>query len=162
MYEMPVLASAANQLFDQYNIADRCEHIGGDFFQSVPEGGDLYILKHIIHDWNDEQCIQILSNCRKAMNKGGKMLVIEMVVPEGNTPSMAKMLDLQMLVCLPGCERTEAEYRVLFEKAGLTLGRIIPMPSPFSIIEAVPIANYATEPDLEWKVEPAAGTVPSP
>lgn len=161
LYEIPVLASAAAKLFGQYDVSSRCQHLGGDFFQSVPEGGDLYILKHIIHDWNDEQCIQILSNCRKAINKGGKVLVIEMVVPEGNTPSMSKLLDLQMLACLPGCERTEAEYRALFEKAGFSLGRIIPMPSPFSIIEAVPNASYAAEPDLQWKVEPATGTIPS-
>lgn len=159
LYEIPDLAGAAAKLFEQYHVADRCEHVGGDFFQSVPKSGDLYILKHIIHDWNDEQCIQILSNCRKAMNKGGKLLVIEMVVPEGNTPSMAKLLDLQMLVCLPGCERTEAEYKALFEKAGLSLSRIMSMPSPFSIIEALPVANYAAEPDLEWQVEPASNAV---
>lgn len=159
LYELPFLSTAAATLFKQYHVADRCVHVGGDFFQSVPEGGDLYLLKHIIHDWNDEQCIRILANCRKAMNKNGKVLVIEMVVPEGNTPSMAKMLDLQMLVCLPGCERTEAEYKALFEKAGLSLSRIIAMPSPFSIIEAVPIARYADEPDLEWQVEPASNAV---
>lgn len=159
LYEMPALAAAASELMQQYSVADRCEQVGGDFFASVPEGGDLYILKHIIHDWNDEQCTRILSNCRKSMKQGGKVLVIEMVVPEGNTPSLAKLLDLQMLVCLPGCERTETEYRALFKKGGLSLSRILPMPSPFSIIEAVPIENYSEEPSLDWKVEPQMGSM---
>jgi hypothetical protein len=121
-------------LIDSYGVADRCEIMGGDFFRSVP-AGDIHILKHIIHDWNDEQSITILKNCRNVMNKGGKVLVVEMVLPEGNEPSFGKFMDLQMLLYLRGCERTETEYRVLFGQAGFELSRVIPMPSPFSIVE---------------------------
>jgi hypothetical protein len=75
-------------------VSNRCRRERGDFFQAVPAGGDAYLLKHIIHDWNDEQCITILQNCRQAMNPGGKVLVVEMVLPEGNAPSIGKFLDL--------------------------------------------------------------------
>lgn len=94
-------------------------------------------MKHIIHDWNDEQCISILDNCRTAMIDNGKVLVVEMIVPEKNEPSIAKFLDLQMLQYLPGCERTEKEYHELFDKAGLKISRIIPTMSLFSIIEGI-------------------------
>lgn len=137
LFEVPTIAEEAKELIDAYGVADRCERIGGDFTRSVPAGDDIYILKHIIHDWNDEQCIDILANCRKAMARGGKILVVEMVIPEGNEPSMGKLLDLEMLLFLPGCERTEAEYGALFDKAGLQLSRVIPTPSPFSIIEGI-------------------------
>ncbi|TDH17814.1 methyltransferase [Segetibacter sp. 3557_3] len=137
LFEVPVIAEEAKSLMDAYGVGDRCERINGDFAESVPAGGDIYILKHIIHDWNDEQCVTILANCRKAMAPGGKLLVVEMVLPEGNEPSIGKFLDLQMLLFLPGCERTEAEYRTLFEKAGLEVSRVLPTPSPFSIIEGI-------------------------
>jgi cyclopropane fatty-acyl-phospholipid synthase-like methyltransferase len=137
LFEVPAVAEEAKELIDAYGMADRCERISGDFTRSVPAGGDIYILKHIIHDWNDEQCITILVNCRKAMARGGKILVVEMVVPKGNEPSIGKLLDLQMLLFLPGCERTEAEYGALFDKAGLQLSRVIPTLSPFSIIEGI-------------------------
>jgi hypothetical protein len=135
LFEVPAIAEEAKSLIDAYGVADRCTIISGDFIESIPTGGDIYILKHIIHDWNDEQCMAILANCRKAMAKGGKMLVVEMVLPEGNEPSIGKLLDLEMLLFLPGCERTESEYRTLLDKAGLALSRVIPTPSPFSIIE---------------------------
>ena len=137
LYDTPATIAEAETLLAQHGVTDRCETIGGDFFESVPEGGDAYLMKHIIHDWDDEQCINILSNCRKSMNEGGKVLVVEMVIPEGNTPSPGKFLDLQMLLYLPGCERTEAEYRQLFDKAGLELTRIVPTMSPFSVLEGV-------------------------
>lgn len=137
LYDTPAIVAEAQQLLTAHKIADRCETIGGNFFEQVPAGSDAYIMKHIIHDWNDEQCITILTNCRKAMTIGGKVLVVEMIVPEGNEPSPAKFLDLQMLQYLPGCERTENEYRELFEKAGFILTRIVPTMSPFSIIEGI-------------------------
>ena len=137
LYDMPAIVAEAEKLLKEHGVTQKCETVGGDFFNSVPAGGDGYIMKHIIHDWNDEQCITILENCRKAMADGGKVLVVEMVVPEGNEPSPAKFLDLQMLQYLPGCERTEKEYEGLFDKAGLKLTRIIPTMSPFSIIEGV-------------------------
>ncbi|MEO7445290.1 MAG: methyltransferase [Ferruginibacter sp.] len=135
LYDTTAIVAAAGKLLKEHGVTAQCETVGGDFFASVPAGGDAYIMKHIIHDWNDEQCITLLQNCKKAMNNGGKVLVVEMVVPEGNEPSPAKFLDLQMLQYLPGCERTEKEYAALFQQAGLTLTRIIPTMSPFSIIE---------------------------
>ena len=137
LYDTPAIVADAEKLLKEHGVTQKCETVGGDFFSSEPAGGDGYIMKHIIHDWNDEQCITILENCRKAMADGGKVLVVEMVVPEGNEPSPAKFLDLQMLQYLPGCERTEMEYKGLFDKAGLKLTRIIPTMSPFSIIEGV-------------------------
>lgn len=137
LYDMPAIVAEAEKLLKEHGVTERCETIGGDFFKSVPAGGDAYIMKHIIHDWNDEQCITILQNCREAMTEGGKVLVVEMVVPEGNEPSPAKFLDLQMLQYLPGCERTEKEYSELFDKARLKLTRIVSTMSPFSIIEGI-------------------------
>ena len=137
LYDTPAIVAEAEKLLKEHGVTQKCETVGGDFFSSVPAGGDGYIMKHIIHDWNDNQCITILQNCRNAMADGGKVLVVEMVVPEGNEPSPAKFLDLQMLQYLPGCERTEKEYEELFDKAGLKLTRIIPTMSPFSIIEGV-------------------------
>jgi len=137
LYDMPAIVAEAEKLLKEHGVTERFETIGGDFFKSVPAGGDAYIMKHIIHDWNDEQCITILQNCREAMTEGGKVLVVEMVVPEGNEPSPAKFLDLQMLQYLPGCERTEKEYSELFDKARLKLTRIVSTMSPFSIIEGI-------------------------
>ncbi len=137
LYDTPAIVAEAEKLLAAHGVSEKCETIGGDFFENVPTGGDAYIMKHIIHDWNDEQCITILQNCSNAMTAGGKILVVEMVVPEGNEPSPAKFLDLQMLQYLPGCERTENEYRELFYKAGFELTRIVPTMSPFSIIEGV-------------------------
>jgi hypothetical protein len=137
LYDTPGIVAGAEKLLNEHGVTDRCATVGGDFFKSVPAGGDAYIMKHIIHDWNDDQCVNLLQNCRKAMTNDGKILVVEMVVPEGNEPSPAKFLDLQMLQYLPGCERTEKEYNELFDKAGVKLIRIIPTMSPFSIIEGV-------------------------
>ncbi len=134
----PVVAEAARLLREQ-NVADRCETLGGDFFQTVPSGGDTYLMKHILHDWNNDQCLTILRNCRRGITTGGKLLVVEMVVPTGNEPSLSKLLDLQMLAILPGQERTAEEYGMLFQKAGFSLTRIVPTQSPFSVIEGVAV-----------------------
>jgi len=137
LFDIPPIVEEAKKLIDSHNVADRCERVGGDFFQSVTAGGDVYIMKFILHDWGDEQCISILKNCRNAMITNGKILAVEMVLPEGNEPSIGKFLDLQMLVNLPGCERTEAEYRILFDKAGFQISKIVPTMSPFSVIEGI-------------------------
>lgn len=120
--------------------ADRCEAVGGDFFSSVPTGGDTYIMKWIMHDWPDDRCIEILKNCYEAMANGAKLLVVDMVMPEQATPSSpAAMWDLHMMVMLNGIERTEAEFRNLFSSAGFKLTQIIPTESGMSIIEGVPV-----------------------
>ena len=105
---------------------------------SVPTDGDAYIIKHIIHNWDDEHALTILRNCHRAMTGNGRLLVVEMVIPEGNAPSLGKLLDLEMLVLfLHAHERTEAEYRALFERAGFRLTRIVPTKSPYGVIEGV-------------------------
>ena len=109
---------------------------GGDFFASVAAGGDAYLLRHIIHDWDDDQSVTILSNCRRAMNQGGRVLVAEFVIPEGNDPSFSKLADLMMLV-IGGKERTEKQYRELYAAAGLELTRVVPTATELSLVEGV-------------------------
>jgi hypothetical protein len=104
----------------------------------VPNGADTYLLRHIIHDWTDEQSVQILNNCRKVIPKTGRLLIIEAVVPAGNEPSLAKDLDMVMLVLPGGIERTEEEYKVLLEQAGFQLSSVTPTTSVVSIVEGKP------------------------
>lgn len=117
--------------------SDRCEYVTGDFFVSVPTGADAYIMKHIIHDWDDNRALTILKNIRRAMNPGGRVLVVESVIADGNGQDFGKLLDIEMLVSPGGKERTAAEYEELFRRAGLRLTRIVPTKSPYSVIEAV-------------------------
>ena len=119
-------------------LKSRCRVVAGDFFKGVPEGGDLYIMKMIIHDWDDEKAGMILKNCREALAQkpNGNLLLIEMVLPSGDEPHMAKLLDIEMLLLPGGHERTPEQYRQLFAKSGLRLTRIIPTKSPLSIVEA--------------------------
>ena len=130
LFDLPhVIAGAAK--------SDRLEFATGDFFAAVPSGGDAYIMKHIIHDWDDERALTILKNIRKAMNPGGRVLVVEAIIAEGNNQDFGKLLDIEMLVSPGGKERTAAEYEDLFSRAGLRLTRIVPTKSPYSVIEAV-------------------------
>lgn len=119
-------------------LADRCQAVGGSFFESVPPGADAYLLRRILHDWDDHQCRRILQVVRQAMSAKGKLLVIESVIPPGNDQSFAKMLDLTMLVTVGGKERSEPEYRELLAGSGFRLTRIISTPAEVDIIEAVP------------------------
>jgi hypothetical protein len=114
---------------------DRIETVGGDVFAAVPRGGDLYVLKNVLHDWDDERAVAILANVRAAMRPGTRVAVIEVVLPEAATPGPAQLLDLSMMVLLGGRERTEREYAALFEAAGLRLARTLAMPSPWAILE---------------------------
>ena len=116
-------------------LAERCEAVAGDFFKAVPQG-DVMLLKQILHDWNDEQCITLLRNCAESLPKGGRVLVVEMVISEDGRPSPAHLMDVNMLVLLPGKERTATEYGKLFAAAGLKLARVHATHSPFSIVEA--------------------------
>jgi hypothetical protein len=135
LFDLPFVIEGAGELLEREGVSDRVEMASGDFFESVPAGADAYMMKHIIHDWDDESSVKILRNVRSAMNENGKVLIIEMVVPEGNIPSAAKILDIQMLVMETGKERTEDEYRRLLEASGFRLTRIIPTKSPYSVIE---------------------------
>ena len=117
----------------------RCEVAGGSFFESVPAGGDGYLLKTVIHDWDDERALQILRNVRAAIAPGGRVLLFEMVLPEGAPAHLGLLLDLEMLVSAGGRERTRAEYTDLLARAGFRLTRVLPTPTPLAIIEAVPV-----------------------
>jgi hypothetical protein len=109
----------------------------------VPGGGEVYTLSHIIHDWDEERALEILGNIRAAMPAGGRLLLIEMVIPPGDEPHPGKMLDMLMIVFTGGMERTEEQYAELLEKAGFRLRRVIPTASPVSVIEAVPTAEQS-------------------
>ena len=117
-------------------VDHRVKKVSGDFFVEVP-AADAYIMKHIIHDWDDDRAVAIMQSIRRAMIGDGKLLLAEMVIPQGNEPHPGKMLDLEMLTSPGGLERTEDEYASLFERADFRLNRIVPTKSPFSIIEAV-------------------------
>jgi O-methyltransferase domain/Dimerisation domain len=116
---------------------ERWATVGGDFFQSVPTGGDAYILKRILHDWSDEQCVRILRCCREVMGDSARLLVVDVVVPAGNVPHPGKVMDILMMVIAEGRERTEQEFRALFGKAGLKLTNITMTPSTLGIVEAI-------------------------
>ena len=129
------------QLFAQSGAAARATFVTGDFFATVPDGADLYLLKSILHNWGDAAATTILTKCREAMREHGRLLVAERVVPHGNSASEAKLFDINMLVSLGGQERTEDEYAALFDKSGLKFTRTIPTTSHLSLIEAVPVAR---------------------
>jgi len=132
-----VLAGAAHAI-RQHGMEDRCALQTCDFFRSVPPGGDAYIMKHIIHDWDDHRALTILRNIFTAMGeKKGKVILLEMVLTPGNDPHPAKFLDIEMLTVASGRERTEAEFAELFHRAGFRLTRIVPTKSPVCVIEAV-------------------------
>jgi hypothetical protein len=138
LFDLPHVVEGAEELMKQAGVADRCALVGGSFFETIPEGGDAYILATVIHDWDDESSIAILKNCRRVMPANGKLLLAEMVIPAGNEPFFGKFLDLNMIVMSGGQERTEAEYRKLFEAAGFTLTKIVHTNSPVCVIEGVP------------------------
>jgi ubiquinone/menaquinone biosynthesis C-methylase UbiE len=137
LIDLPRVIAGTRALLEAAGVAERCETVALDFFESVPPGGDAYILAQILHDWDDEQCNAILRNCRRAMRPRGRLLVIEQVMPPNNEPSFSKWLDLHMLVMLGGRERTRAEYGVLLGSNGLELVDVIATRSGASIVEAV-------------------------
>lgn len=136
LFDLPHVVERAQERIDGANLHDRCSLIAGSFFESVPEGADAYLLRHIIHDWDDEKSLLILRNCHRAMSSDSKLLVIESVIPPGNDFFPGKFLDLVMLLIPGGKERTEEEYRDLFARGGFELTRIVPTGSEVSIIEA--------------------------
>jgi SAM-dependent methyltransferase len=117
-------------------LSDRCRVEVIDFFKAVPARGDAYIMKHIIHDWDDDRAVTILDNIRRAMNPGGRVILLESVLLPANQPDFGKVIDIEMLLMPGGRERTEDEFRALFERAGFRLTRIVPTKSPLSVIEA--------------------------
>ena len=139
LYDLPHVGVEAEQTFAAAGLSDRCQVVSGNFFESVPAGGDAYILSHIIHDWDEDECVRILSHCRRAMHADGRLLIVEMVIPPGDMPHPGKILDIVMLVIPGGQERTEDEYRALLAKAGFELTRVVPTASAVSVVEARPV-----------------------
>jgi SAM-dependent methyltransferase len=139
LFEQPHVVATAEAQLVAAGVADRCALVSGDFFAEVPAGGDAYVLSQILHDWDDERCVAILGQCRRAIPDHGKLLVVELVLPEGDEPFLGKWLDLHMLVLLGGRERTAAEYDTLFRVAGFKLARVVPTPPGPSVVEAVPV-----------------------
>jgi ubiquinone/menaquinone biosynthesis C-methylase UbiE len=138
LFDLEGVIGRAKENLAKAGVANRCQTVAGSFFKSVAPGGDAYVMRHIIHDWTDEQCRTILGNIRNVIPNAGKLLVIEMVIPPGNDANLGKLLDLNMLVMPGGQERTEAEYRKLFESSGFKLERIVPTKTQVSVVEGKP------------------------
>lgn len=139
LFERPQVVPEAERNLKAAGVADPCELVSGDFLQAVPEGGDVYIVSHCIHNWDEENCVRIPANCRRAMPQRARLLIVAAVVRRGDEPDPAKILDLAMLVFPGGQERSEDEYRVLLEKSGFRLTRVIPARPSGCIIEAIPV-----------------------
>ncbi|HYT93835.1 MAG TPA: methyltransferase [Gemmataceae bacterium] len=139
LFDRPDVVENARGNLRRAGVDARCTLIGGNFFESAPPGGDAYLLRHIIHDWDDAQSLTILRNARKAMKPKSRLLVVESVIPPGNNPFFGKLLDLAMLVLPGGQERTEAKYGQLFTAAGFRLSRIVPADQEVSVIEGEPV-----------------------
>jgi hypothetical protein len=139
VFDQPAVAEWGRQAIEAAGLSGRCEAVGGDFFAAVPGGGDVYLLKYILHDWDDDRCGAILRACRRAVPADGRLLIIELLIPPGDGPSFAKSQDVNMLANLGGRERTEPEYRGLLAAAGFDLVRVIPVQDELHIIEGVPV-----------------------
>lgn len=138
LFDLPHVASGANATFERAGVADRVRIETGDFFNELPRGADAIIMKHIIHDWDDNSATRILKRCHDALPPRGKVLIVDPVLPPGNTPHYGKLLDLEMLVLTPrGRERTKQEFAAVLREAGFRLSRIVPTKGPLSIVEAV-------------------------
>jgi hypothetical protein len=137
LFDLPAVLNGAPKMMESHGVADRVEMVEGDFFSEIPVKADIYLLKHIIHDWYDDNNQKILRNIRANMPEDGKVLIIEVVVPEGNTPHFSKIMDLEMLMSPGGVERTPLEFEQLLTDSGFKLNRIIPTEGLMSIIEAV-------------------------
>jgi len=138
LFDRPHVVRDAPALLKARGVEERVTIEPGDFFERVPAGGDAYLLSHIIHDWNEDQCLTILGHCRNVITPDGRLLIVETVLPTGDTPHQGKVQDMVMLVIPGGQERTEAEYASLLSKAGFRLSRVVPTESVVSVVEALP------------------------
>ncbi|KRR16571.1 methyltransferase [Bradyrhizobium lablabi] len=139
LFDLPHVVRDALAILRAHGVDERVTIQAGDFFQTVPAGGDAYLLSHVLHDWSEEQCLTILGHCRKAIGPDGRLLIIEMVLPAGDVPHPGKILDMGMLVIMGGRERTEAEYGHLLDRANFRLVKVVPTEAPASIVEAAPV-----------------------
>jgi hypothetical protein len=138
LLELPHVTEEAARRLNSAGLGGRCEIVQGDFFESVPAGGDVYLLSHVVHDWDEAHCLTLLGNCRRVMRAGARLLIVEMVLPGPNQTSPGMLADLVMLVAQGGRERTEAEYRDLLARAGFRLNRVVPTSLAVSVVEAIP------------------------
>jgi SAM-dependent methyltransferase len=138
--ELPHVVPQARAALLELGLSPRCNVLEGDFFESVPQA-DIHILKQIIHDWDDEQSVCLLSNCSRALRSRGRVVLVERVLPDDGRPSFAPLADLNMLVLLPGRERTAKQYSQLLEAAGLHLDRVVDVSSAMQMIEASVISS---------------------
>jgi hypothetical protein len=139
LFDLPHVVATAEALLERAGAADRCEVVGGSFFEVMPSGADAYLLKSIVHDWEDAAAIEILQRCRAAIADTGGLLVVEPVIRPGNEPDPAKFSDLNILVMLGGRERTADDFERLYAEAGFRLSNIVRTQSPFDVIEGVPV-----------------------
>jgi orsellinic acid C2-O-methyltransferase len=143
LFDLPRLADGARRRIAAADLSDRCEFVGGDFFEAVPPGCDAYMLKHVIHDWDDERAVKILTSCRRAIGSRGKLLIVESLYPEHVDQSLvsrgAAANDVNMMVCTGGRQRSEREFRDLYRAAGFELSAIVPVPGMPSVIEGAPV-----------------------
>jgi SAM-dependent methyltransferase len=138
LFDQPSVIEQAKSDSILSSFAGRCQLVGGDFFDAVPDGADAYIMKHIIHDWDDERAAKILKNCRRGLKPGGKLLVVDRVIGPPNAPDPKKFFDVAMMLMPGGRERSEPEWHALYASAGFRVARILQTPAPHSIIEGVP------------------------
>lgn len=139
LFDLPETAEQARQAIAGAPSSSRCEIAAGNFFEAVPHGHDAYVLSHVLHDWSDQEAALILRNCRRAIAPDGRLLIVETVLPPGDTPHHGKMLDLLMLTVTGGLERTAEEFEALLDDAGFKLTRVVPTLTYDSIVEAVPV-----------------------
>src|SRR5262249_51340622 len=130
LFDQPHVIAGAQPVLEAAGVAGRCELVGGDFFASLPADGAVYLLKSIVHDWADDEAVAILSNCRRVLKQERRLLLVESIIPPGNVPHPAKLVDITMLVTITGRERTEAEFKALLTRAGFTMTNIYPTHSP--------------------------------
>lgn len=143
LFEQPEVSVLAREQIAQAGLTARCEVVAGDMFEAVPSGGDYYFLRQILKDWTDEQDVRILRNCLRAMKPQGRILVAEQVLAPGRADLLAKLTDLVLMVTLPGRERDQYEFEQLFARADLTLQRILPTASAYTILA---VSHSQTEP----------------
>jgi hypothetical protein len=139
LFDLPSIADGARTRIASLGLDGRCRVVGGDFFESVPEGGDVYLMSWILHNWSDVDCLRILRNCRRAMAPSGRLLTIDHVIQHGNAPDFGRTSDLAMLVAFGGRERTEEEFRELLREGGFRLESVTPLAVPVALLESVPI-----------------------
>lgn len=138
LFDLPSVVQRAAENLASAGLASRCKTHGGSFFESIPTGSDTYMMRHIIHDWDDAKSTLILNNTRKAMSPSAKLLILESIIEPGNSPSFTKLLDINMLLIPGGMERTRSQYESLLANAGLKITSITPTTTEISIIEATP------------------------